>query len=346
MKITTIWWWTWIYNILKSLKKIPWINIFSIISMSDDWWSTWKIRDEYGVLPPWDLRKWIIALSDDDKVQILRDLFNYRFQWWGLDWHNLGNLILIALENITWDYWKAIDSIEEILDLKWKIYPVTFEQTRLLAKLENWKYVFWEKNIDKPQHDWNLKISNLYVIKQDYFKSLQMLFENNILMDNNIIWKLLNKVLKDIPVENDKIWKVLSDSDFIILWPWDLYTSILPNILIWNVKDNIIKSKAKKILFVNLFTKYWETSNFNLSDFINEFSKYFWKDVFDYILVHDYDKYPIPNDVFEKYKNENKNIIKIDIDDDRIIRSDFIKITDFARHDPDKMMNVIVKLIN
>jgi hypothetical protein len=63
-------------------------------------------------------------------------------------------------------------------------------------------------------------------------------------------------------------------------------------------------------------------------------------------LVHDYDKYPIPNDVFEKYKNENKNIIKIDIDDDRIIRSDFIKITDFARHDPDKMMNVIVKLIN
>lgn len=345
MKITTIWWGTWTYNVLTALKKIPWIKISAIVSMSDDGWSTWRLRDEYWVLPSWDIRRAVVALSDQEKNNILRQLFNYRFKWWWLAGHNLWNLIMLALEELSENYWKAIDHLEEIFNINWKIYPVSFERTRLLARLENWQYILWETNIDIPKHDGNIKIDRLFVIKDDYAKVVSKISEEDMWINREIIDKILEKFLDDLPSENPIINQVVNDSDYIIIWPWDLYTSILPNILLWKVSDYLINSKAKKILVMNLFTKYWETTWYKLYDFINEFKKYIWKDIFDYILVQDRDNFPISDDLVAKYKLENKEIIQNNINDSRILKWDFVKQFDMARHDPKKIRTVLEKIL-
>lgn len=342
MNITTIWGWTGTYNVLVALKSLSNLKINAIVSMSDDWWSTWKLRDEYWVLPSWDIRRAVVALSNNEKNSILRELFNYRFKWWWLAWHSLWNLIMLALQELCDNnYWKSIDQLEELFDIKWKIYPVTFEKTRLLAKLQNWQYILWETNIDIPKHDWKLKIQKLSVIKDDYAKVIAKLSQEDIWLNIEILDKILEKFLEDLPVENPRIQDVLMNSDYIIVWPWDLHTSILPNILIWNVSKYLKQSKAKKILIMNLFTKFWETTWFKLSDFIKEFDDYLGADIFDYILVQDWQKYPIENDILQKYKQENKDIIQNDYDDNRIIKWDFVKQYDMARHDPDKIRVVL-----
>lgn len=344
--ITILWWGTWTYNVLQALRKLDGIKISSIISMSDDGWSTWLLRDEYGILPPWDLRRWIVALSDEEKSWILRDLFNYRFSWWWLHWHNLGNLMLMALQDITWNYAKAIDSLEEILDLKGKIYPVTFERSRLLAILENNKFVFGETNIDVPKHDGSLKIKKFHVIRDKYFRMLETLTDESVNMSKDIVDQILETVVSDVPQENPKIETVINDSDYILLWPGDIYTSVLPNILVGNVREYIVNSKAKKVLFANLFTKYWETTGFKLSNFIAEYEYYLGSWVIDYILIQDYDNYPIDSDIKERYRLEWKEPMEVDVFDHRMIKWDFVKLSDMARHDPNKIAIVLKNLLS
>lgn len=346
IKITTIWWWTWTYNVLSALKNISWLQISAIVSMSDDWWSTWKLRDEYWILPSWDIRRAIVALSNWEKNSILRQLFNYRFKLGALAWHNLWNLIMLALEEISDNYGSAIDHLEELFDVRGKIYPVTFEKTRLLAKLANWEYVLWETNIDIPKHDWSIKIDKLSVIKDDYAKVISKLSQEDIWLNAEILDRILEKFLEDLPVENSKVWGVLSDSDYIIVGPGDLHTSILPNILLWKVWEYLKNSTAKKILIMNLFTKYWETTGFKLSDFLCVYKEYLWEDIFDFILVQDRDKYPISQDILDKYIQENKELIQNDIVDQRIIKWDFVKQQDMARHDPDKICKIIWNILS
>lgn len=345
MKVATIWGWTWTYNTLKALRQCEDIEISAIVNMSDDWWSTWKLRDEYGVLPSWDIRRAIVALSDDEKSQILRKLFNYRFSWWWLGGHNLGNLMMMALEDIAWGYGKSVNMLEELFDVKWDVYPVTFESTRLLAQLENWEFVFWETNIDIPKHDGKLKIQKLYLLKEDYGKILKKIHEEDLGINKHIFTDLLKKFVDDKPQSNPKVDNVLNNADYIIIWPWDLYTSILPNILTWNIKNLLLHSKAKKIFVCNLFTKYWETHGFRLNNFLNIFEDYLGKDIFDTVIVHDREVYPVDKEILINYEKENKQKVEIFSDDKRIIRWDLIKQKDMARHSSDKLLNILKQVI-
>lgn len=345
MKVVTIGWWTWAYNLLPAIKNIPNIEVSSIVTMSDDWWSTGKLRDEFWVLPSWDVRRALVALSDDDKSKYMREMFNYRFSKWWISWHNLGNLIMLALEDIAWDYWKSIDILEELFEVKWKVYPVTFEKTKLLAKLEDWSFVLWESNLDFPKHNWNLKIEQLFVLKEDYGKILDKVLKEEITIQPEILNNIISNFSSDSVAENPKLAQIIIEADFVIFGPWDLYWSIMSNLVVWNMKNLILKSKAKKIYINNLFTKYWETSAFKLSDFVETFEKFFGEDIFDYILVHDRTKYPIDSSVLESYKSENKQRIENNWRDKRIIKADFVKTSDFARHSSDKLKIVLEKIL-
>ncbi len=343
--VVTIWWWTWTYNLLTWIKNIPNTKISCIVSMSDDWGSTWKIRDEYWVLPPGDIRRAIVALSDNEKTKILRKIFNHRFKWGSFDWHNLWNLIMMALEQMNNDFGKSIDSIEELFDIKWKVYPATFEKTRLVAQLENLEWIIWETNIDIPKHDPNLQIKKLHVVKEEYIPVLEKINTDK-WISYHITQSVYEKFIEDKPKENNRISKIIQDADYIIFAPWDLYTSILPNILVGNITDYILSSNAEKIFFVNLFNKYWETTNFNLSNFLSVFEEYFGKDIFDKILMQDWENHPIKEEILDKYLQENKTLVKQDIQDSRIIKADFIKQKDMARHDSSKMKDTIQTLLN
>jgi len=333
-----------VFNVLKWLKHIDNIFLTPVVTMSDDGWSTGFLRDEYWILPPGDLRRSLVALADDEKTDFLRKLFAYRFEDGFLKWQNLWNLIMFASEKITKDYGKALHELEQLLEIKnWKVYPATEEKTRLLAILENWEFVIWETNIDIPKHNSNLKIKDFFVIKEEYAKILNI---------SEKVWKkdvssfLLKQVIQDKPWENKILKQVFEESDYIIFWPWDLYTSILPNLLVWDTIDLIKNSKAKKIYISNLFTKVWETNDFKLSDFLNVFHKYLKEDIFDYILVQDLEQINLSKDFLSKYEKEWKKLVKIDLQDDRIIKDDLISQTDVLRHDAEKLSSVLGWIIN
>ena len=341
--IITIWWWTWTFNLVSALKNIDDIFVHAIVTMSDDGGSTWFLRDEYGILPPWDLRRAIVALADEDKTEFLRKLFSYRFENWFLKWQNLGNLIMFAAENIENDYWRALNELENLFEIKkWKVYPATFDKTRLLAQLENGDYIIGETNIDIPKHDGNIKISSFSVIKQEYAKILEISRNVN---QKDIFTFTLSKALKDKPGWNEYLQKVFEKADYIIVWPWDLYTSILPNLLVWDNKELLKNSKAKKIYVWNLFTKFWETNWYKLSDFLKVFDTYIWKDIFDYIIVQDESKLDISDWIIENYKLEWKELVKTDVNDSRVIKADIISSWLYLRHDIDKLKEILSWII-
>ena len=134
-------------------------NLSAVVSMCDDGGSTGKLRDDYGVLPPGDIRRSLIALSATSRS--LRRLFDYRFKDGSLDGHNFGNLLITALERIRGDFEKAIEEAGKILNIKGQVIPVTLENTNLYAVLENGQIIEGEASIDIPKHNPHLKIKKV-----------------------------------------------------------------------------------------------------------------------------------------------------------------------------------------
>lgn len=305
---------TGIFSVLTALKNKKY-NLSVIVSMADDGGSSGILREEFGILPPGDVRRALVALSQSPKI--LTDLFNFRFEeGMNLKGHNLGNLLITALERMTGSFEKALFEIRKILNVKGNVIPVTLDNSRLYAELENGLIIKGETNIDIPKHNGNLKIKRVFL-------------------------KPKSKI-------NPVAEAVLLKADFIILGPGDLYTSIIPNLLVKNVFQNIKKSKAKKIYIVNLMTKFGETNHFKASDFIKTIEKYLGKKVLDYVLINT--KRP-DEERLREYAAENAEFVEYNKNDlkkfnYKFIYGNFLRSSGFLRHDPNKLAKSLIKIIN
>lgn len=324
INITTIWWWTWTFNVLSWLKNNPEYNLASVINMFDNGWSTGVLMDEFWILPPWDIRRWVLALSEESVL--LRKLFEYRFNKdSSVSWHTVWNLLLTAMTDITWSFEEGLWEICKMFRVKWKVIPVSLEKSDLCIRLEDWTEVIWEKNIDisdknpwKKSHNPDLTIEEAYLSKKVSI--------------------------------NPRARSALENSDIIIIWPWDLYTSIIPNLLVSWVSKAINKSNAKVVYFCNIMTKSWETTNFEVIDFVDVVKKYLKKWEIDYLVVN---SWHISDYMIKKYKKEeNKKPVKIKNIDDfknkkyKVIERDLLNENDFVRHSSDKLASVIDDIIN
>lgn len=305
---------TGVFSVLTALKDED-FNLSAIVSIADDGGSSGVLREEFGILPPGDVRKAVIALSRSPKI--LTDLLNFRFEEGKtLKGHNFGNLLITALERLTGDFEKALVEMTRIFDVKGSIIPASLMNARLYAILENGQMIKGETNIDIPKHDGNLKIKKVFLKPQ-------------------------SKI-------NPTAEAILLKSDFVILGPGDLYTSIIPNLLIKKFPEIIKKSHAKKIYIVNLMTKFGETNNFSALDFVKTIEKYLGKNVLDYVLINKKrpDKkrlreYAAENAEFVEYKkNDFKNYPF------KIIYADLLRDSGFLRHDPSKLRKALIKIIN
>lgn len=316
INISVIWWGTWTYNVLTWLKSNPNLNLAALVAMSDSGGSTWVLRDEFWILPPWDVRRAILALSE--QKFLMRRLFEYRFDKEGsVSGHTIWNLLITAMADIMWDFEKWLDSVAKMFSVKWLVIPITKELSNLCVKLENGDIIKWETNIDVPVHDTNLKIQEAY--------------------------------LEPEVNANPKALSVIENSDIIIIWPWDTYTSIIPNLLAKWVKEALKNSRAKKVFFCNIMTKNWETNGFEVEDFINVIEKYVWTWVIDYVVVNNWF---ISEEMAEKYrKTENKKPVKVKNREFlknkkyKIIERDLLNENDFVRHSSDKLASVIDEII-
>src|SRR3989338_8431349 len=133
------------FTLLSGLKKYP-VNISAIVSMADDGGSTGVLRDELGVLPPGDVRQCLAALSESS--DLMRQLFNYRFESGKLEGHSFGNLFLSALEKIAGGFQRGVEEAGQILNIKGQVIPVTESDVTIVMELINGKILNGEDEIN------------------------------------------------------------------------------------------------------------------------------------------------------------------------------------------------------
>jgi len=301
--------------VLEPLRKYS-SEITSITSMVDNGGSTGQLREDFGILPPGDIRRHILALSK--APQWKKDLLSFRFGREVFDGghkgHNFANVFMAGLEHVTKDYEKVLDIIHEFMEAEGRAMPATIKNTQLLATLENGEIIKGEDEIDIPKtHNPSLKIKNIYLDPEvdAYEKSLE----------------------------------AVSKADIIIIGPGDLYSSSLPCLLMKGMKEEIAKSKAKKIFICNIMTKLGETNEFAVSDFASEVEKYLGCEL-DYVIYNS--KIPSEQRIMEYKKKEptTLNLVKIneDLDNEKYIGEDILADEGPLHHDAEKLIEVIIDI--
>lgn len=312
-KVVTIGGGTGSYVVLRGLKAYP-LDITAVISMFDSGGSSGVLRDEFGILPPGDIRRALVALSEGPRSEILRELFNYRFENGGsLKGHSFGNLFIAALSGIYGSDIEAIRKASELLDLKGTVLPVSLDHSNLHAMLEDGTEIVGETNIDIPKHDGTSRIQKVFL------KPEAKLFE-----------------------DTDK---ALREADLIVIGPGDAYTSLIPNLLVRGMQEALKASTAKKIFVCNLLTKWGETHDYVASDIARIVLSYSGLTKFDYAICN---TAKMDDALVEAYKKENKHPIEADEHmseyADKIITGDFFSEADIARHDSEKVAKIIAAL--
>lgn len=326
INISVIGWWSGTFNVLYWLKNIEIKeekNLAAIIAMTDSWGTTWEIRDKYWVLPPWDIRRAVAALAEN--TGFVRKLFEYKFdrEKWVIGWNKIWNILLTALNDITWSFECWLEEACKMFRVKWKVLPVTLDNVHLWVKFQDGTEVIWEKNIDVSE-------------KNNWEKSHNV---NQNIVDAFLVWWEW--------IINPKAYETIISSDIVIIWPGDFYTSIVPNLLSPWMKEALEKTDATIIYVCNIMSDLWETTHYDLPDFIENIEKYAWK-VIDYVFVNNWF---ISEELVEKYKKEWKRPVKLKPEHNfswkkyKIIERDFLDESDIVRHSPEKLWKTIKDMV-
>ena len=311
------------FSILSHLKKYS-LNITAIVTMSDSGGSSRRLMDEFRrQLPLGDLRMSLVALARNGALW--REIFMHRFeqteaegteQLSGVGGHSLGNLILKGLQDINNDdLLLAIEDAEELLDTAGHVVPVTLAQTTICADLEDGTVICGETDIDTRGKNHGTTLSPI--------KRLRMLPEN-------------------APASAQAI-RAIRRADTIIIGPGDLYTSLLPNLLVPDLARAIREADAEKVYICNLMTKHGETDGYKASDFVNEIHRYLGGRV-DRVLLNGGTFSP---DVLKMYAEEGSEPVQVDrVPLARLVPSVVVAQLNLeddtlARHDPERLVQAI-----
>ncbi len=306
-KVTVIGGGTGTFVVLSGLKKEP-LDLGVIVTMMDSGGSTGRLRDQLGVLPPGDLRQCLVALSE--APELWRKLFLYRFEHGDLKGHNFGNIFLSALEKVSENYDEVLENAEFVLKTKGDVLPVTYDKAHLCVEYESGKIICGEGKIDED-NDETTKISKAY--------------------------------LDPKATANQMALKRIQESDYVVIGPGDLYTSIIPVLLVEGVKEAIEKCPSKIIYNMNLMTKMGQTSHYKASDHIKDLTRYLGKQP-DYVLVN---TGSIPDNVQEWYNKHNEQLVENDLNtknfSGHIIQADLIDRSDFTKNHADILFRSILR---
>lgn len=311
------------YVVLCGLRRYP-VNLTAIVSVTDSGGSTGRLRTEFGFLPVGDMRQCLAALADSPNNSIQK-LLLYRFnKGKGLTGHNLGNLILTALTDITKSESQAVAEAAKIFRLQGSVIPVSEKNVQLQAIYEDGSIITGEHEIDEPKHRGGKRILDIQ--------------------------------LKPKAEINPETIKALVKADLIIVGPGDLYTSILPNCLVSGFKEIIKKTKAKIIYIVNIMTRFSQTDKYSGKDHVDEVAKYIGKYP-DYVFINNG---MVPKNISSLYLKEKGFPVADDLlhfSKSKIIRKNFLKATlvkknagdklkrSFIRHDSEKLAEEIFALL-
>jgi uncharacterized cofD-like protein len=285
-------------------------RLTAIVTVSDDGGSSGRLREEFQILPPGDIRNCIAALSEDESL--LMRLFEYRFAGNGtLGGHSFGNLLLTALTDVTGDFVKAVRVVGEVLTIKGTIYPSTRENAHLVAELEDGSVVRGESRISQS----TIPIRRV---------------------------RLEPDTCEPLPETLEEI----RAADILVLGPGSLYTSIVPNLLVRGVPEAIRSSRARRIYVCNLMTQAGETKGFSASGHARALTEAAGAGLFDTVLVNS--RVP-PDTLVAKYRREGAEVVRFDPEgfaglSSATVCGDLMSATSLVRHDPPALAREILAL--
>ena len=301
-------------TMLRGLKLYT-RNITAIVTVGDDGGGSGKLRADLGMLPPGDIRNCILALADTEPI--MQDLLQYRFNEGSLKGQSFGNLFLAAMAGISDNFEDAVQKMSSVLAVTGKVLPVTLDDMKLIADLENGSVVEGESIIPEE------------VIKQkSKIKQLRINPERA-------------KPLMDALV-------AIKEADAIVMGPGSLYTSIIPNLLVEDIVEGINKSDAIKIYISNVMTQPGETDDFAVSDHIKTLMKYSGKNSVQYVIANNG---TIPPDIEERYLSQGSKLVKLDYENIedlnvKVVETDLVKITKgYVKHDAEHLAQVLMTTI-
>ncbi|MFH0954612.1 MAG: uridine diphosphate-N-acetylglucosamine-binding protein YvcK [Candidatus Micrarchaeota archaeon] len=311
-------------NLLSGLKKFP-CELTAIVTVTDTGKSSGKLREDFCMLPPGDIRNCLAALST--REEFLKKLFQYRFENGSLNGHSFGNLFLAALTQLTGSFEKAVTEASRILAIQGRVIPATLENSQIGVELKNGEKIIGEDNIvarNEPVHR-RSPIQKAFLVPQNA------------------------KASKDAVAS-------IQNADLLIIGPGCLYTSVVSNLLIKDISNAVQKSKAKTVYVCNIMTQQGQTDHFSASQHAQIIAKYLQKFP-DYVLVNT--RVP-PSKNLAAYEKEHAFMVRQDKEvladlPSRIVYADLLQKhtkkksdwnrRDYLRHDSDKIAKVLMKLV-
>ncbi|WP_114570132.1 gluconeogenesis factor YvcK family protein [Exiguobacterium flavidum] len=299
-------------TLLRGLKHYP-LDITALVTVADDGGSSGRLREEFNMLPPGDIRNVIVSLS---KSETLMDrIMQYRFEGGeGLDGHSLGNLMLTAATKLcNGSFVDAIGVMSQLLNAEGKVYPATERTITLCAEFEDGTIVRGESNIPKVRK----KIERLYLEEED---------------------------VRPVP----EAIRAIEDADVIVLGPGSLYTSIIPNVLIDEIREAISQSVAPVVYICNVMTQPGETTSYTANDHLEALERYLGPDVVDTIIVNNES---IDASYLKSYREDDADIVTYD--EEAFLRAGIEVLADdivdynhhFIRHDSDAVASLVMRKV-
>ena len=293
-------------TLLRGLKGHT-SNLTAIVTVADDGGSTGRLRQEFGVVAPGDLRQCIAALAEAEPL--MSRLFQYRFtEGTGLEGHSFGNLFIVAMAEVTGNFETAIHEASRVLNVRGSILPSTLEDVTLSARTHEDEMVHGEHNI--TEH--GARIRDLY----------------------------LNPA--NAAAHPDAV-KAILDADLVVIGPGSLYTSVLPNLLVGGIQKALFQTSATKVFICNVATQHGETDNFSVADHIETLERHTGKGILNVVLANNNiapslpeawqsTAVPISNDELRAFEGL------------RLVQADVVAEENRYRHDPEKLAATLMRL--
>ncbi len=303
--------------ILNNLKNQN-VDITAIVNISDDGGSSGRLRNEINIVPPGDIRNVLVSLSNLSKDKL--DLFQYRFNNGDhfLSEHSLGNLIIAAMTEMKGDVNIAVEALSQMMDITGKIYPATNEKLQLCAEFEDGTTMTGEYEITYADK----KINRVWVESND----------------------------GQTPHANQKVIDAILSADQIVLGPGSLFTSILPNLMIKNLGEAVLASKAQVVYICNIMTQKGETDHFSDAQHVEVLNRHMKSNFIDVVIVN---KQPVDTSIINREVfNEIENPVK---HDEKAVQAmgceciydDFLMLShQGAFHDGKKVADTLCKLVS
>ena len=298
-------------HLLLGLKEYT-ANLTAIVTVADSGGSSGRLREEFNIVAPGDIRNCLVALAD--APALMGELFQYRFaEDSQLKGHNFGNLFLTAMVQITkGDFKKAVEESSKVLAIRGRVIPSTVHNIHLVAEY-----------VDGSRTEGEAKISKT----------------------NRTIRRLSLTDKNAEPTPEALI--AIAEADIIVLGPGSLYTSIIPNLIIKGMSEAIASSSAYKIYVCNVMTQPGETDDFSASDHMRVLVEHSHPGVINACVINNA---VVPEEALERYRLEKSFPVAADVEKIRtrgykIVATDLIGVKDYVRHDSKKLTQALIKLI-